>query len=160
MPVQCSAGGGTSACSALSRESVPAVTAAVVTTAVVAAADAAQPMAQEVESAALAQPIKHVPHVGLEDIMAITPAAAPPALVPTAMTSAIVQAAVWRSVRCGTVCQWKTEHRHTHAASVGRWIIGRTGVAATASTQENAKRNRIVPVERERVGFEQPKAFK
>ena len=44
--------------------------------------------------------------------------------------------------------------------SIDRWIIGRTGVAATASTQENAKRNRIVPVERERVGFEQPKAFK
>ncbi len=103
-PCRCSAGGGTSACSAPSRESVPAVAAAVV-----AAAGAAQPMAQEVESAALAQPIKHVPHVGLEDIMATTPATAPPALVPAAMTSAIVQAAVWRSVRCGTACQRKTE---------------------------------------------------
>ncbi len=50
---------------------------------------------------------------------------------------------------------------HTqHRWGGGSMIIGRTGVAATASTQENAKRNRIVPVERERVGFEQPKAFK
>ncbi len=51
------------------------------------------PMVQKVASMAVGHFSKHPPHVGLEDVITSTPAAGPPGLVPTLMTSASEQGA-------------------------------------------------------------------
>ncbi len=56
---------------------------------VVSAGAEAQPMAHEVASAASEHFIRHPPHVGLEDMMAITPAIGPAGLLVTPVSSVI-----------------------------------------------------------------------